>query len=475
MAKTPKVELPNMKMATKVKSTRPGADAKRGDSIPNGLRSYVATAINAIRSRSDVYEIIKTLIREDGLFSSAANSMVALASKSGYKVAAYSAEGEMDLQIMAAAYTVIDKLDTLHDYNDGFVDRQGLQSLLSTMLLDVVSSGGCGAELVLDEDLTPCRIVPIGYSTIEWESDGKGGRYPTQDGGDINLNNPNIFVGEHNRNADEAYSVSLLRPGLGQTFNFNEFLEDTHRAVNRTGHSRLISTIDFKAVQEMAPQSIREDAEKMQKFYNDVRTQLETDLADLEPEDALVSYSTVTHTIEDLGGSKADYSSLLTTLGNLLGVSVKTPASVSGLRASGSQALSNAETLIYLKVVESLRPTVEEVLSRAITLAVRLLGFDGYVKFHFNAIDLRPATELEAYQSSRQKRILETLSYGLINDAEACFELGIRPQGFTKALSGTGFYNQKQQDEKKESAERDSSAGRALSPDTPSSSGGDDK
>lgn len=464
-----------MKMASKVKSTRPGSTGKRGDTINNGLRSYVATAISNIRNRTDVYEIIKTLIREDGLFSSAANSMVALASKSGYKVAAYNAEGEMDLQIMGAAYNVIDKLDTLHDYSDGYTDRQGLQSLLSTMLLDVVSSGGCGAELIVDDEQLPSRIVPIGYSTIEWESDGKGGRYPTQENGDVNLNQANIFIGEHNRNADEAYSVSLLRPGLGQTFNFNEFLEDTHRAVNRTGHSRLISSIDFNAVREMAPQAIREDADKMLKFYDRIKTQLEEDLEDLEPEDAIVSYNTVKHTVEDLGGAKADYSSLLTTLGNLLGVSVKTPASVSGLRSSGSQALSNAETLIYLKVVESLRPTVEEVLSRAITLAVRLMGFDGYVKFHFNAIDLRPATELEAYQSSRQKRILENLSYGIINDAEACFELAIRPQGFNKTLSGTGFYQKSGQDEKKEEGERDSSAGRALNPDTPSSSGGDDK
>ena len=468
------VELPK-KLSSKVRSARPGSDANRGDSIPNSLRSYISTAINNIRSRSDVYDIVKTLIREDGLFSSAANSMVALAAKSGYKVAAYNSSGEMDLQIMAAAYNIIDKIDTLHDYTDGFVDRQGMQSLLSTMTLDVVSSGGCGAELVLDDDQTPCRIVPIGYSTIEWEADGKGGRYPTQDGGDIPLNFPNVFISEHNRNADEAYSVSLLRPGLGQTFSFNEFLEDTHRAVNRTGHSRLISTIDFNAVREMAPPAIRDDAKKMMAFYDRVKSQLEEDLEDLDPEDALVSYSTVTHKIEDLGGSKADYSSLLTTLGNLLGVSVKTPASVSGLRASGSQALSNAETLIYLKVVESLRPTVEETLSRAITLAVRLMGFDGYVKFVFNAIDLRPSTELEAYQSSRQKRILEMLSYGLLNDAEACFELGIRPQGLAKELSGTGFYQKSGKDEKKQEGERQSSAGRALNPDTPSSSGGDDK
>lgn len=456
----------------KVKAARPGSQLKRGESLRNDLKRYEASAINKVRTRTDVNEIIRTLMREDGLFSSAANSMVALAAKSGYKLAAYNAEGIMDTEVMAVAYSIIDKIDTLHDYSQGFNDKQGIQSLLATLQIDTIGSGGCGAELVLDEQFGPERIVPVGYSTIEWEADGKGGRYPTQEEGEINLNIPNAFIAEHNRNADEGYSVSLLRPGLSQTFQFNEFLEDTHRSVVRTGHSRLISTLSQEAVQKMAPPEIANDPEKMTKFYNSVKTGVESALQDLNPEDALVSYDTVSHKIEDIGGSKADYGTLMTVLGNLLGVSLKTPASVSGLRTSGGQGLSNAETLIYLKVVEATRPPVEEVMSRALTLAIRLLGVEGYVKFEFNPVDLRPELELEAYKGTKQNRILSLLSYGLISDANACYELGLRPQGLIKAFSGTEFY--KGATSGKVEAERESSTGRALNPGTPSSSGGDD-
>lgn len=456
----------------KVKAARPGSQLKRGESLLNDLKRYEASAINKVRTRTDVNEIIRTLMREDGLFSSAANSMVALAAKSGYKLAAYNAEGIMDTEVMAVAYSIIDKIDTLHDYSQGFNDKQGIQSLLATLQIDTIGSGGCGAELVLDEQFGPERIVPVGYSTIEWEADGKGGRYPTQEEGEINLNIPNAFIAEHNRNADEGYSVSLLRPGLSQTFQFNEFLEDTHRSVVRTGHSRLISTLSQEAVQKMAPPEIANDPEKMTKFYNSVKTGVESALQDLNPEDALVSYDTVSHKIEDIGGSKADYGTLMTVLGNLLGVSLKTPASVSGLRTSGGQGLSNAETLIYLKVVEATRPPVEEVMSRALTLAIRLLGVEGYVKFEFNPVDLRPELELEAYKGTKQNRILSLLSYGLISDANACYELGLRPQGLIKAFSGTEFY--KGATSGKVEAERESSTGRALNPGTPSSSGGDD-
>lgn len=477
--------LPNKNLAGKSKAKRPGSDLDRGQSISNSLNRYVANAIQNVRNRSDINEIIRTLMREDGLFSSAANSMVALAAGSGFRIAGYNAQGAMDLSVMGMAYAMMDRFSTLHDYSKGFNDKPGVQSLLTTLQTDVIGTGGCGVELVLDQTFGPERLVPVGYSTITWEADGKGGRYPTQDGGDINLNLPNVFVAEHNRNADEAYSSSILRPGLSHTINFNEFLEDTHRAVNRTGHSRLIASLVAESVWAAAPDDVKANPSKRAAYFNQVRAEVEEALEGLEPEDALVSYDSVQYSVEDIGGSKSDYSALLTTLGNLLGASLKTPASVSGLRAGGGQGLSNAETLIYLKVVEAVRAPVEEVLSRALTLAVRLMGVDGYVYFDFLPVNLRPEEELEAYKGTKQKRILEMLSYGLMNDAEACFELGVRPQGLIAELAGTGFYGKQvlasdagdgpQDGSDKGEGERTSSSGKALNPSTPSKSGGKDQ
>ena len=463
------VVLPKTKLAGVAKAQRPGSDLERGQEIRNTLQTYSPSAINSVRTRSDVNEIIRTLTQEDGLFSSAANSMVALASKSGFRLAGYDETGVMSSEVMAAAYSVLDQIDMLHDYSQGYNDKPSIQSLRATLQVDAVGSGGCGVELVLDEQFGPNRLVPVGYSTIAWASDGKGGRYPTQDNGNIDLNLPNVFIAEHNKNADNAYSVSLLRPGLSQTFQFLEFLEDTSRAINRTGHSRLTMKLVQEQVKQLAPPEIRNDPEKMAAFFNSMKEQVEEAVRDMEPEDALVHYDTVDSEITDTGGNKADYAPMLTTFGNLLGVSLKTPASVSGLRTGGGQALSNAETLIYLKVVEATRPPVEEVMSRALTLAVRLLGVDGHVKFVFNPIDLRPDTELEAYYGTRQRRIFERLSYGFISDAEACFELGVRPQGLTQALSGTGFYTNTKTSTQE--GERVSSTGRALNPVTPPEEG----
>lgn len=467
------VVLPTRNLAGKARAKRPGSDQDRGSTITNELNRYAAKAIADIQNRTDINEIIRTMGREDGIFSSALNSMVALSAGAGFRLAGYDASGEMSMEVMALAYSILDRMSTLHDYSKGYNDKPGIPSLLTTLQTDVVCTGGTGLELVLDPMFGPDRLVPIGYSTIEWKADGQGGRYPTQDQGDVELNIPTVFIGEHNRNADEAYAVSLLRPGLAHAINFNAFLEDTHRAVNRVGHSRMIASIDAEKVAKSAPDEIKNDSEKLAAFFSRIREEVETALAQLEPEDAVVAFDCVEFSVEDVGGSKSDYTGLLTTLGNLLGAALKTPASVSGLRATGGQGLSNAETLIYLQVVQGTRPPVEEVMSRALTLACRLAGVDGYVYFKFLPINLRPESELEAYHGTRLKRIMEQLSYGVINDAQACYELGLRPQGFQATLAGTGFYSKSSSSAT--DTDRSTSAGAALNPGTPAQSGGDDQ
>src|SRR5678815_4595950 len=60
------VILPSAKLAGVAKAKRPGSDLDRGQTISNTLNRYLATAVNSVRSRSDVNEIIRTLTREDG-------------------------------------------------------------------------------------------------------------------------------------------------------------------------------------------------------------------------------------------------------------------------------------------------------------------------------------------------------------------------------------------------------------------------
>ncbi len=470
------VILPTRNLAGKARAKRPGSDLDKGSTITNTLKRFNLNAISNVSSRTDVNEIIRLLCRENGMFSSAANSMAAISVGAGFRIAGYDATGAMSLEVMSLAYSIMDAFSTLHDYSKGYNDKPGMQALLSTLQTDVITTGGCGVELVLDKEFGAERLVPIGYSTIDWEADGQGGRYPTQSGGDIVLNIPTVFVSEHNRNADEAYSTSLLRPGLSQVMNFEGFIEDMHRTLNRTGHSRLIATIIAEKIQKIATDDIKGDPKKMGELFDVVRQQVVDALAGLEPEDAVVTFDSVTYEVKDTGGNKADYAPMIATLSNMLGASLKTPASVSGMRAAGGQGLSNAETLIYLQVTQGTRSPVHEVMSRALTLACRLQGIDGYVAFEFMPINLRPEIELEAYYGTRQKRVLELLSWGVINEAHACWELGIRPQGLNAVLAGTRFYAKDASAQSDATqVDRTTSSGAALNPGTPAQSGGADQ
>jgi hypothetical protein len=108
---------------------------------------------------------------------------------------------------------------------------------------------------------------------------------------------------------------------------------------------------------------------------------------------------------------------------------------------SGSQNVASSETLLFMKNAKGMvQEKLNEIYSRALTLAVRLFGYDVYVEFRYADIDLRPESELEAFRSMRQSRILEQLSLGFITDEQASIELTgqLPPPGF-KPLSGTGF------------------------------------
>jgi hypothetical protein len=155
----------------------------------------------------------------------------------------------------------------------------------------------------------------------------------------------------------------------------------------------------------------------------------------------------------------------------MLATSLKTHPSILGLRLAGSQSLSNTESLIYLKIARSVQMPIEHLMSRAMTLAIRLYGADAYVRFKFNTIDLRPESELEAFKIMRQDRILEQLSLGFITDEEAAEELGTGPRApGAPVLSGTMFH-QMSTNASNASPNADP-MGNALQPNTPSKGGG---
>ena len=464
-------------IAGKASADTAASSYDRDTDIPRDTLSILNTSIETIRAfSSNPTEAIRNLIRFEGTLSTAAFDIVEIA-HSEFTVAAYeTGTHQISPQGTSFALNVLASIDTLYDYTKGFGDKQTFQNLVEMLLLEVVAAGGVGLELVLNKLRLPDRLTPVAYDQLKWVSRGDGTKYPTQkssQGDDIDLDIPTFFVSELHKFASKAYATSMLEPSVNAAYSFGGFLEEIRRSVRRSGHTRLVVSLDSEKVIAAAPADVRSDPEKLKKWMNDIKDGVEEVVNDLSPEDALVTFDTANVELLHAAGEKADFVPLMNAISGQLATSLKTSPSIIGLRIQGSQSLSNTESLVYLKVAKSIQKPVEDIISRALTLAVRLLGNDVYVKFKFDPINLRPEDELEAFKTMKQARIYQLLSEGFITDDEAAIMLKTGPRApGAPVLSGTGFMRGSGGIDATKASPNNDPQGAALQPDTPNKGGG---
>ena len=447
--------------------------------VPRDNRQTVNEAISASRARNELIGSIRDLYSREGTFSSAAFSFVEVA-LSPYSAKAYNTQtGQFDLNGSLMARQIIAGFDTLFDYSQGYGDKTSFEALLEQSLLEVVLTSALAQELVLNKARFPDKINTIPFETIDWKNIGSGPKakkVPQQNrsqGDPVLLDVPTVFISELHRQANRAYSDSMLSAGVNNTYVYGEFLEEMRRAVRRQGHARLVLTINIETVMAALPPDIKADKAKLQKALDEVKTKIEENLKGINPEDALVVYDTVTPEMLKSQGEKSDYVPLIETLSGLLATSLKSNPSMLGLRMQGSQSLSNTESLVFLKIANAARRPVETNLSRILTLAARLYGADVYVKFKFDPINLRPDLELEAFKTMRQARTLELLSEGFITDDEAAWDLNTGPRApNAPPLAGTGFRRGSKGIDATNASPNDDPQGRALQSNEPKKAGG---
>lgn len=428
-------------LASAVKSKTEASKTQSGTEIRNPDSRWLTQDPRVLRANGNTVEAIRTLAKENGSLSTAIFDMVQIAD-SGFKVSAYlPSTNEFSEEGTVLANNVIASMNTLYDYSKGFARKRPIPMLVQTLLRETAITGGCSMELALNKARLPDRFQAVDYSTLVWVSDGKGGKYPQQTGfGDpIKLDIATFYAESLHQELNTAYSVSMYRAALDDIFNSSDFIADMRRSVFKSGHSRLVVSLDDAKVRASAPKKIQKDDAKLATYMGDVKTSVEDALKDLAPEDAVVSYDSAKFETQDIGAAKSDYVPLMKSLENKSATGLKTPASVLGTTSGGSQNLSNTESLIFLKTSAALQTPVEAIMSRALTTACRLYGTDVYVKFEFKPIDLRPDSELEAFRTMKETRILNRLSLGMITDAQAAFELDLPYNPAAPKLSGTGF------------------------------------
>lgn len=478
---TPPFVLPR-RITGVAKTQNPTTGVERGRVIPTD--NYVDTSPNlsTLRGYQQTSVAIRALFESDGLLSTAVTSLAAI-SATNWRLSAYqTGTGEFSREGLAAAEAVISLIDTLHDYSSGFSDQLAMDGLISLMLTELMLVGSCGLELILDNSRFPRQLKVFAGDSILWVGNGKGGRYPAQRAqgvqrggtGLVELNLPTVFVAEINKTADTVYAVPPLSSAIQRLSHYTDFISDIWRVVKQSGMSRTTVALSYEKVVAAAPAEVRSDPAKLTEYLDGVREQVETQLRELEPEDALVYYDVAEVNLLKTSGEKADFSELLGSLSGLAATALKSSPTQLGLRLGGSQNVASTEAVLLSKYALTIQKPVKTALSRALTLAIRLLGVDAYVKLELQEPDLRTSSELEAFFSLRQNRILELLSLGRITDDEAQTMLGLGslPEG-AEELAGTMFHQTKTM-QTLPSGNDDPNGRGVAARETPTSAGGKD-
>lgn len=391
----------------------------------------------------------------------------------GFMAVARTQDGVIDVPATKALQQILARMNFLTDYAEGFNNIAGITAVAESVARELRLYGSCAMELILDKARLPSRLQPISTTQIQFYEDTKGLLYPIQliGGEERNLDTPAFFYESLDQDLLTAYSDSPMEAALAATLSDAEFTQDVRRVIKRALHPRLDVSIGTEEFRKSIPLEIAGDADAARAYQNNYISAVETTVNGLEPDDALVHFDSVTFDYLNNGNVSLDkeYTTLQEMINSKLATGTKAPPAVLG-HGSGSANIASTETQLFIKYCAGVQLKINSILSRALTLAVRLMGFDVYVQFKFDEIDLRPSSELEAFKAMKQSRILEMLSIGMITDEEASLEINGRLPSGTAKLSGT-FFKAGSTDPalaKEAAATSNTGAvGQSLTPDTP--------
>jgi len=444
------------------KTVVPTTSAVRATDRLSATTDRAATVRNLGNTKKAIRELTKT--------SPDLSSSVSFLNRVGiperYTLVARNLDGRIDPIATSVAHELVRRLTFLGNVDGSMGVQQGLQSLSEQLALELQIEGAACLEVALDKARVPASMNPIAISTLKFYEEPNSVRIVQVIGGqEIDLDLPTIIYTTVDQSLTEATPSSYLEAAVAPILADIDFNNDMRNTLKRAVLPRLTATINSERVKAMTPPEILADAVKFAEYKQTIIDSVETTINGLAAEDALVSFDAISYAYIDGGKDpSAIIARIQEVLNSKLASGSKTLPTVLG-HGSNSNA-SSTEALLYVKQANMIRVKLNEMYSRAFTIATRILGHDVYVEFAYASIDLRPESELEAYKAMEQSRVLELLSLGMLTDDEACVKLtgNLPPAGY-KPLSGTMFKSGNTQIANP--ASNTSAISQSLTPDTP--------
>lgn len=325
------------------------------------------------------------------------------------------------------------------------VQQKSLRSLCEELRYMILLRGAIGSELILSKIGLPVELRHVDMATVVWQEKLPGVMLPVQipknSSTRISLDIPTFFTSRYRQDPTEVYNYSPFISAINTIASRQQVINDLYRIMQMTGYPRMDITIIEEILRKNAPAAALGDPIEMQKFMTARRKEIESAVANLRSNQALVHFDSVEIGIvnDKMPAMEADISSIIEVLNAQNQAALKVMATIIGRGTSGVNTAS-VEARIFSLNAEALNAPIADLLSQAFTLALRLQGIDAVVEIGFDHVELRPYLELEAQRTMQQTRLLMLLSLGLIGDDDFHIEMfnRIRPDAIPE-LSGSGF------------------------------------
>jgi len=329
--------------------------------------------------------------------------------------------------------SLIEKLNYEDDWTEGFSQASTLLDQIGRIGRNLLTSDNASAALFVqinDKTYEVERFYPIDCDRVYFDNQIFYNKKPPkpyiyQNGTKVILDVVNFLWQPLDPDTEELTGNNPLRPALRNTFTKIEFLDNLRKVLKNQAWPKIKVVIDEEAVINMSPAEIRNDSKQLIEFLNNYVGSVKDQLTNIEADQNLVVYDTIKEMSFLESKSNFDPRPIAELLDSEAISALKAPPSTVGKGGSTrtGEGLASAELVIFRRSVKALRRNIENIFSRAFTLALRLKGLQGYAKFRLKEFTLRPPEESAQYDRMRQDTIIKAWAIGSIGDKEKDYKI----------------------------------------------------
>lgn len=385
--------------------------------------------------------VLRNLARANPDLSASVSSYIRVGIPEKYIALARDADGTVNDDGTRLAWEILQRFDKLPAYDAGFSTTASIRSTAEALAKEGILYGAMAMELVLDKGRLPSTFQPIFVPSIKFYEDNKGsvkGLKPVQDvgGTEVDLDIPTFFMTWIDPNLSDPYPQGPFEAAIQPVLMSSTFLADLRRVMARHVYPRYDVSIDDEELRKAIPPEILNDPDKLPGWMDSMIAQVEATVNNVGVEEALVHFSFIEIKYVEGSDGQGDadkFSAIKDIIDANLAKGAKVMPAVLG-NGSGSQNVASTETLLFMLSANAMvRLKLQELFSRALTLAVRLFGLDVTVTFEFDEIELRPETELASFRAQQFDVLARKYALGVIGAMEFC----MRVNGFPMPTSFT--------------------------------------